>query len=197
VATVETRGVTAAKQLAELKDQIKELLEKGYIHPRSPPWGAPMISPPWGAPMIFVLKQDGTLCVDCCTINEVTVKNKYPLPGVDDLFDQLCDACVFPKIDLQSGYHQLKIRECDIPKTALILRNGLYEYKVMSFGLTNAQAYFMYDTNMVFMEYLDKFILVFIDDILVYSKNEEHLRLVLQKLRDHILYANLSKSSFG
>jgi hypothetical protein len=192
VATVETRGVTAAKQLAELKDQIKELLEKGYIHPSSPPWGAPMI---------FVLKQDGTLCVDCRTMNEVTVKNKYPLPGVDDLFDQLCDACVFPKIDLQSGYHQLKIRECDIPKTTLILRNGLYEYKVMSFGLTNAPAYFMYDTNMVFMEYLDKFILVFIDDILVYSKNEEeheeHLRLVLQKLRDHILYANLSKSSFG
>jgi hypothetical protein len=192
VATVETRGVTAAKQLAELKDQIKELLEKGYIHPSSPPWGAPMI---------FVLKQDGTLCVDCRTMNEVTVKKKYPLPGVDDLFDQLCDACVFPKIDLQSGYHQLKIRECDILKTALILRNGLYEYKVMSFGLTNAPTYFMYDTNMVFMEYLDKFILVFIDDILVYSKNEEeheeHLRLVLQKLRDHILYANLSKSSFG
>jgi hypothetical protein len=192
VATVETRGVTAAKQLAELKDQIKELLEKGYIHPSSPPWGAPMI---------FVLKQDGILCVDCRTMNEVTVKNKYPLPGVDDLFDQLCDACVFPKIDLQSGYHQLKIRECDIPKTTLILRNGLYEYKVMSFGLTNAPAYFMYDTNMVFMEYLDKFILVFIEDILVYSKNEEeheeHLRLVLQKLRDHILYANLSKSSFG
>jgi hypothetical protein len=192
VATVETRGVTAAKQLAELKDQIKELLEKGYIHPSSPPWGAPMI---------FVLKQDGTLCVDCRTMNEVTVKNKYPLPGVDDLFDQLCDECVFPKIDFQSGYHQLKIRECDILKTALILRNGLYEYKVMSFGLTNAPAYFMYDTNMVFMEYLDKFILVFIDDILVYSKNEEeheeHLRLVLQKLRDHILYANLSKSSFG
>jgi hypothetical protein len=107
---------------------------------------------------------------------------------------------VFSKIDLRSGYHQLKIRECDIPKTAFILRYGLYEYTVMSFGLTNAPAYFMYLMNKVFMEYLDKFVMVFIDDILVYSRSEEehgeHLRLDLQKLRDHKLYAKLSKCEF-
>jgi hypothetical protein len=107
---------------------------------------------------------------------------------------------VFSKIDLQSGYHQLKVRECDIPKTAFVLRYGLYEFTVMSFGLTNAPAYFMYMMNKVFMEYLDKFVMVFIDDILVYSRNEGehegHLRLVLQKLRDHKLYAKLSKCEF-
>jgi hypothetical protein len=102
-----------------------------------------------------------------------------------------------PKIDLRSGYHQLKIRECDIPNTAFILRYGLYEYMLMSFGLTNALAYFMYLMNTVFMEYLDKFIVVFIDDILIYSRSEEeHLRLVLQKLRDHRLFAKLSKCEF-
>jgi hypothetical protein len=107
---------------------------------------------------------------------------------------------VFSKIDLRSGYHQLKIRECDIPKTAFVLRFGLYEYTVMSFGLTNALAYFMYLMNKVFMEYLDKFVVVFIDYILVYSRNEEeheeHLCLVLQKLQDHKLYTKLSKSEF-
>jgi hypothetical protein len=121
--------------------------------------------------------------VDYCALNEVTVKNKYPLPRIDDLFDQLRDACVFSKIDLRLGYHQLKIRECDIPKTAFISRYGMYEYTVMSFGLTNAPAYFMYLMNMVFMEYLDNFVVVFIDDILVYSRSEEeheeHLRLAL------------------
>jgi hypothetical protein len=156
----------AAKQLAELKDQVKELLEKGYIR---------LSSSPWGAPVIFVPKKDGTqrMCVDYRALNEVTVKNKYPLSRIDDLFDQLRRACVFSKIDLRSRYHQLKIRECDIPKTAFILRYGLYEYTVMSFGLTNAPAHFMYLMNKVFMEYLDKFIVVFIDDILVYSKSEE------------------------
>jgi hypothetical protein len=135
--------------------------------------------------MIFVLKKDGTqrLCVDYCALNEVTVKNKYLLPRIDDLFDQLCGACVFSEIDHRSGYHQLKIRECDIPKTAFISRYGLYEYTVMSFGLTNASAYIMYLMNKVFMEYLDKFVVVFIDDILVYSRSEEeheeHLRLAL------------------
>jgi hypothetical protein len=116
-------------------------------------------------------------------LNEVTVKNKYSLPKIDDLFDQLHGVCVFFKIDLQSGYHQLRVRECDIPKIAFVLRYGLYEFTVMSFGLTNAPAYFMYMMNKVFMEYTDKFIVVFIDDILVYSRNEEehegHLRLVL------------------
>jgi hypothetical protein len=128
-----------------------------------------------GSPVIFVPKKDGTqrLCVDYRALNEVTVKNKYSLPRIDDLFDQLRGACVFSKIDLRSGYHQLKVRECDIPKTAFVSRYGLYEFTVMSFGLTNAPAYFIYMMNNVFMEYLDKFIVVFIDDILVYSRNEE------------------------
>jgi hypothetical protein len=122
--------------------------------------------------VIFVPKKDGTqrLCVDYRALNEVTVKNKYPLPRID-LFDQLRGACVFSKIDLRSEYHQLKVQECDIPKTAFILRYGLYEFTVMEFGLTNAPAYIMYMMNKVFMEYLDKFVMVFIDDILVYSRN--------------------------
>jgi hypothetical protein len=124
--------------------------------------------------------------VDYHALNEVTIKNNYPLPRIDDLFNQLCGACVFSKIDLLSGYHQLKVRECDIPKTTFISRYGLYEFMVMSFGLTNAPAYFMYMMNKVFMEYLDKFVMVFIDDILVYLRSEEehegHLHLVLQKL---------------
>jgi hypothetical protein len=135
--------------------------------------------------VIFVPKKDDTqrLCVDYHAQNEVTVKNKYLLPRIDDMFNQLYGACVFSKIDIRSGYHQLKIRECDILKTAFILRYGLYDYTVMSFRLTNAPAYFMYLMNKVFMEYLDKFVVVFIDDILVYSRSEEeheeHLRLVL------------------
>jgi hypothetical protein len=140
------------------------------------------------------------MCVDYRSLNEVTIKNKYPLPRIDDLFDQLRGACVFSKIDLRSGYHQLKIRVSDIPKTAFTTRYGLYEYTVMSFGLTNAPAYFMYMMNKVFMEYLDKFVVVFIDDILIFSKTEEehaeHLRLVLQKLREHKLYAKRSKCEF-
>jgi hypothetical protein len=120
--------------------------------------------------MIFVLKNNGTqrLCVDYHALNEVTIKNKYLLPRIDDLFNQLCIVCVFSKIDLQSGYHQLKIRECDIPKTAFISMYGLYEYTVMSFRLTNSPDYFMYLMNKVFMEYLDKFVMVFFDDILIY-----------------------------
>jgi hypothetical protein len=146
--------------------------------------------------VIFVPKKDGTqrLWVDYRALNEVTVKNKYPLPRIDNLFDQLRGACVLSKIDLRSGYHQLKIRECDIPKTAFVSRYGLYEYTVMSFGLTNAPAYFMYLMNKVSMECMDKFVVVFIDDILVFSRSEEeHLRLALQKLREHRLYAKLSK----
>jgi hypothetical protein len=141
----------ATLELAELKEHIKELLEKGFIHPSSSPWGAPMI---------FVPKKDGTqrLCVDYFALNEDIVKNKYPLPRIDDLFDQLYGACVFSKINLRSGYHQLKIQECDIPKTAFMSRYGLYEYTVMLFGLTNAPAYFMYPMNKVFVEYLDKFV---------------------------------------
>ncbi|TKC13482.1 hypothetical protein FA727_23570 [Robertmurraya kyonggiensis] len=155
-----------------------------------------------GAPVIFVDKKDGTrrMCVDYRALNKVTIKNKYPLPRIEDLFDQMRGAKVFSKIDLRSGYHQVKIRKEDIPKTAFTCRYGLYEYLVMSFGLTNAPANFMYLMNKVFMEYLDKFVVVFIDDIMVFSKNEEeheeHLRLVLQKLREHQLYAKFSKCEF-
>jgi hypothetical protein len=183
----------ATPELAELKEHVKELLEKGFIHPSSSPWGAPVI---------FVPKKDDTqrLCMDYRVLNEVTVKNKYPLSRIDDLFDELRGACVFSKVDLRLGYHQLKIRECDIPKTAFVSRYGLYEYTVMSFGLTNASAYFMYLMNKIFMEYLDKFVMVFIDDILVYSRSEEeheeHLHLTLQKLRETRLYAMLSKCEF-
>jgi hypothetical protein len=152
--------------------------------------------------VLFVKKKDGTqqMCVDYRSLNEVTIRNKYPLPRIEDLFNQLKGASVFSIIDLRSGYHQLNIRESDIPKTAFRTRYGLYEYTVMSFGLMNALAYFMYLMNNVFMEYLDKFIVVFIDDILVYSKteeeHEEHLRLVLERLRANQLYAKFSKCEF-
>nr|CAH66331.1 H0813E03.8 [Oryza sativa] len=183
----------AANELAEVKKQLEELKEKGYIRPSTSPQGAPVI---------FVEKKDKTkrMCVDYRALNEVTIKNKYPLPRIDDLFDQLKGATVFSKIDLRSGYHQLRIREEDIPKTAFTTRYGLYEFTVMSFGLTNAPAFFMNLMNKVFMEYLDKFVVVFIDDILVYSQSEEdhqqHLRLVLGKLREHQLYAKLRKCEF-
>jgi hypothetical protein len=135
-----------------------------------------------------VEKKGGTqfMCIDYQSLNEVTIKNKYPLPRIEDLFDHMKGASVFSKIDLISGYHQLKIQESNIPKTIFCTRYGLYEYTVMSFGLTNMPAYFMYLMNKVFMEYLDKFVVVFINDILVFSKTEEehekHLRLVLEKL---------------
>ena len=183
----------SSDQLQELKEQIRELMSKGFIRPSSSPWGAPVI---------FVEKKDGTqrMCVDYRSLNDVTIKNKYPLPRIEDLFDQMRGAKVFSKIDLRSGYHQMKIRTSDIPKTAFTTRYGLYEYTVMSFGLTNAPAYFMYLMNKIFMEYLDKFVVVFIDDILIYSKSEEeheeHLRLVLQKLREQQLYAKFSKCEF-
>jgi hypothetical protein len=140
------------------------------------------------------------MCVDYRSLNDVTVKNKYPLPRIEDLFNRMRGARVFSKIDLRSGYHQMKIRPSDIPKTDFSTRYGLYEFTVMSLGLTNAPAYFMDLKNKVFMEYLDRFVVVFIDDILIYSKSdsdhEEHLRLVLQKLRDNQLYAKFSKCEF-
>jgi hypothetical protein len=153
-------------ELVELKKQLAKLQDKGFICPSSSPRGAPVL---------FVEKKDGTqrMCVNYRSLNEVTVKIMYPLPQIEDLFDQMKRASVFSKIDLSSGYHQLKIRGSDIPKTAFHTRYGLYEYTVMSFGLTNAPAYFMYLMNKVFMEYLDKFVVVFIDDILVFSKTEE------------------------
>jgi hypothetical protein len=172
------------KELAELKSQLQELLDKGYIRPSSSPWGSPAL---------FVKKKDGSLrmCVDYRPLNAVTIKNKYPLPRIDVLFDQLAGGKVFSKIDLRSGYHQIKIRASDVPKTAFSTKYSLYEFLVMSFGLTNAPTYFMYLMNLVFMNELDKFVVVFIDDILIYSKSEaehaKHLRIVLQRLRDHKL----------
>nr|AAS07330.1 putative polyprotein [Oryza sativa Japonica Group]ABF98050.1 retrotransposon protein, putative, Ty3-gypsy subclass [Oryza sativa Japonica Group] len=183
----------AANELAEVKRQVDDLLQKGYIRPSSSPWGAPVI---------FVEKKDHTqrMCVDYRALNDVTIKNIYPLPRINDLFDQLKGATVFSKIDLRLGYHQLRIKEEDIPKTAFTTRYGLFECTVMSFGLTNAPAFFMNLMNKVFMEYLDKFVVVFIDDILIYSRtkeeHEEHLRLALEKLREHQLYAKFSKCEF-
>jgi hypothetical protein len=154
------------KELAELKIQLNDLLDKGYIHP---------ISSPWGCPALFMKKKDQSLrlCVDYRPLNAVTIKNKYPLARIDILFDQLTGARVFSKVDLRSGYHQIKIRPKDVPKTVFSTTYGLYEYLVMSFGLTNTPAHFMYLMNSVFMPELDKFIVVFIDNILIYSKSEE------------------------
>jgi hypothetical protein len=180
-------------ELAELKTQLQDLLEKGFIRPSLSPWGCPAI---------FVKKKDQTLqmCVDYRPLNEVTIKNKYPLPRIDILSDQLTGARVFSKIDLRSGYHQIHIQPEDIPKTAFTTRYGLFEYLVMSFGLTNAHAHFTYLMNSIFMPELDKFVVVFIDDILIYSKIEEeharHLRIVLTRLRKRQLYAKFSKCTF-
>jgi hypothetical protein len=179
-------------ELRELKIQLQGLLDKGYIRPSTSPWGCPTL---------FVSKKDKEilLCVDYRPLNVVTIKNKYPLPHIDILFDQVAGAQVFSKINLHSGYHQIKIRAEDIPKTAFTTRYGLYEYLVMYFGLMNALTHFMYLMISVFME-LDKFVMAFIDDILVYLKSmeehEEHLRIVLQRLREHQLYAKFSKCEF-
>ncbi|KAL0537111.1 hypothetical protein IC582_026081 [Cucumis melo] len=183
----------APAELKELKVQLQELLDKGFIRPSVSPWGAPVL---------FVKKKDGSmrLCIDYRELNKVTVKNRYPLPRIDDLFDQLQGATVFSKIDLRSGYHQLRIKDEDVPKTAFRSRYGHYEFIVMSFGLTNAPAVFMDLMNRVFREFLDTFVIVFIDDILIYSKteaeHENHLRMVLQTLRDNKLYAKFSKCEF-
>ena len=141
------------------------------------------------------------MCIDYMQLNKVTIKNKYPLPRIDDLFDQLQGACTFSKINLRSGYHQLKIRATDVPKTVFRTRYGHYEFVVISFGLTNAPAAFMSLMNGIFKPYLDLFVIVFIDDILIYSKSkkehEEHLRIVLEVLREKRLYANSPSVSFG
>src|SRR6266498_5159638 len=176
--------------LAEMKVQLQELLDKDFIRPSSSSWGCPAM---------FVDKKDQTkrLVVDYRPLNEVIVKNKYPLPDINILFDQLASARVFSKIDLRLGYHQIRVREEDIPKTAFSTRYGLYEYLVMSFRLTNTPACFMYLMNSIFMMELNVCIVVFIDDILVYSKNEaehaKHLWIVLDRLQDHQLYAKFSK----
>ena len=183
----------APAEMGELKEQLQDLLDKGYIRPSASPWGAPVL---------FVKKKDGglRLCIDYRELNKVTIKNKYPLPRIDDLFDQLRGATVFSKIDLRSGYHQLRIANEDISKTAFRTRYGHYEFTVMPFGLTNAPAIFMDLMNRIFHEFLDKFVVVFIDDILVYSKTREehvdHLRSILATLREHQLYAKFSKCEF-
>ena len=170
--------------------QLQVLLNKGFIRPSTSPWGAPVI---------FVKKKDGTfhLCIDYQELNKVTIKNKYPLSRIDDLLDQLQGAQVFSKIALRSGYHQLKVKAEDVEKSTLRTRYGHYKFLVMPFGVTNAPAAFMDLMNRVFKPYLDEFVVVFIDDILIYSKSEveheKHLRLALQILRDRKLYAKLSK----
>ncbi|GJT70531.1 putative reverse transcriptase domain-containing protein [Tanacetum coccineum] len=181
------------QKMQELSGQLQELQDKGFIRPSHSPWGAPVL---------FVKKKDGSLrmCIDYRELNKLTVKNRYPLPRIDDLFDQLQGSRFFSKIDLRSGYHQLRVHEDDIPKTAFRTRYGHFEFTVMPFGLTNAPAVFMDLMNRVCKPYLDKFVIVFIDDILIYSKTKEdhevHLGLVLELLRKEKLYAKFSKCEF-
>ncbi|GJV34268.1 putative nucleotidyltransferase, ribonuclease H [Tanacetum coccineum] len=183
----------APAEMKELAEQLKELSDKGFIRPSSSPWGAPIL---------FVKKKDGSfrMCIDYRELNKLTVKNRYPLPRIDDLFDQLQGSSIYSKIDLRSGYHQLRVRDEDIPKTAFRTRYGHYEFQVMPFGLTNAPAVFMDLMNRVCKPYLDKFVIVFIDDILIYSRNEkeheEHLKTILELLKKEELYAKFSKCEF-
>ncbi|GJT43889.1 putative nucleotidyltransferase, ribonuclease H [Tanacetum coccineum] len=183
----------APSELEELSGQLKELQDKGFIRPSSSPWGAPIL---------FIKKKDGSfrMCIDYRELNKLTIKNRYPLPRIDDLFDQLQGSQFFLKIDLRSGYHQLRVHEDDIPKTAFRTRYGHFEFIVMPFGLTNAPAIFIDLMNRVCRPYLDKFVIVFIDDILIYSKTQEehveHLRLVLGLLIKEKLYVKFSKCEF-
>ncbi|GJW18567.1 putative reverse transcriptase domain-containing protein, partial [Tanacetum coccineum] len=170
----------APSEMKELSKQLQELSDKGFIRPSSSPWGAPVL---------FVKKKDGSfrMYIDYRELNKLTVKNRYPLPRIDDLFDQLQGSSVYSKIDLRSGYHKLRVREEDILKTAFRTRYGHYEFQVMPFGFTNAPAVFMDLMNRVCKPYLDKFVIVFINDILIYSKNnkehEEHLKAILELLK--------------
>ncbi|GJU07396.1 putative reverse transcriptase domain-containing protein [Tanacetum coccineum] len=171
----------APSEMLELSNQLKELQEKGFIRPSHSPWGAPVL---------FVKKKDGSMrmCIDYKELNKLTIKNRYPLPRIDDLFDQLQGACCFSKIDLRSGYHQLRVREEDIPKTAFRTRYGHFEFTVMPFGLTNAPAIFMDLMNRVCKPYLDKFVIVFIDDILNLSSPENSMRTPLEfQVGDQVL----------
>ncbi|GJZ34709.1 putative reverse transcriptase domain-containing protein [Tanacetum coccineum] len=183
----------APSELQELSTQLQELSVKGFIRPSSSPWGAPVL---------FVKKKDGSfrMCIDYRELNKLTVKNRYPLPRIDELFDQFQGSRVYFKINLRSGYHQLRVREEDILKTAFRTRYGHYEFQVMPFGLTNATAVFMDLMNRVCKLYLDKFVIVFIDDILIYSKSKEehaeHLKLILELLKKEELYAKFSKYDF-
>ncbi|GKE95714.1 putative reverse transcriptase domain-containing protein, partial [Tanacetum coccineum] len=177
----------------ELYDQLQELADRGFIRPSTSPWGAPVL---------FVKKKDISfrMCIDYRELNKLTIKNRYPLPRIDDLFDQLQGSSTYSKIDLRSSYHQLRVRDEDIPKTAFKTRYTHYEFQVMPFGLTNAPAVFMDLMNRVCKPYLDKFVIVFIDDILIYSRNKEehanHLRIILELLKKEKLYAKFSKCDF-
>ncbi|GJS02745.1 reverse transcriptase domain-containing protein [Tanacetum coccineum] len=183
----------APSEMKELSDQLQELADRGFIRPSTSPWGAPIL---------FVKNIDGyfRMCIDYRELNKLTVKNRYPLPRIDDLFDQLQGSSVYSKIDLRSGYHQLRVWDEDIPKNAFRTRYGHYEFQVMPFGLTNAHAVFMDLMNRVCKPYLDKFVIVFIDDILIYSRNKEehadHLRIILELLKKEKLYAKFSKCDF-
>ncbi|GKD02140.1 putative reverse transcriptase domain-containing protein [Tanacetum coccineum] len=180
--------------MKELSNQLQELSDKGFIRPRSSPWGSPVL---------FVKKKDGSfwMCIDYRELNMLRVKNCYLLQRIDDLFDQLQGSSVYLKIELRSGYHQLRVREENIPKTTFKTRYGHYEFQVMPFGLTNAPVVFMDLMNRVCKSYLDKFVIVFIDDILIYYKSkqklEEHLKLILDLLKKEELYAKLSKCLAG
>ena len=184
----------APPELAELRKQLDELLEAGFIRPSKAPFGAPVL---------FQKKQDGSLrlCVDYRALNKVTVRNKYPIPLVADLFDQLGKAKYFSKLDLRSGYHQVRIAKGDEAKTTCVTRYGAFEFLVMPFGLTNAPATFCTLMNQVFHEYLDKFVVVYLDDIVVYSstlkEHEQHLQLVFEKLRQNKLFVKREKCAFG
>ncbi|GKA64469.1 putative reverse transcriptase domain-containing protein [Tanacetum coccineum] len=177
--------------MLELSNQLKEHQENGFIRPSHSPWGAPML---------FVKKKYGSMrmCIDYRELNKLTIKNRYLLPRIDYLFDQLQGACCFSKIDLRSGYHQLRVREEDIPKAAFRTRYGHFEFTVMPFGLTNAPAIFMDLMNRVCKPYLDKFVIVFIDDILIYSESEEehevHLKTILNLLEKEKCHKIPSKS---
>ena len=184
----------SVREREEMERQVKDLLAKGYIEPSSSPFGAPIL---------FVSKKDGgmRMCIDYRALNAITVKNRYPLPRIDDLLDQLSGAKVMSSLDLQSGYHQIRMQDDDVPKTAFRTPLGHFQWKVLSFGLTNAPATFQAVMNDVFRPCIGKFVLVYLDDILVYSRSADehvqHLRTVLQLLRDHKLYAKLSKCSFN
>ncbi|GJS11376.1 putative reverse transcriptase domain-containing protein [Tanacetum coccineum] len=190
VAVARTPYRLAPSEMKELSIQLQELSEKGFILPSSSPWGTPVL---------FVKKKDGSfrMCIDYRELNKLTVKNRYPFLRIDDLFDQLQGSSMYSKIDLRSGYHQLRIKEEDILITAFRTWYGHFEFQVMSFGLTNAPAVFMDLMNQVCKPYLDKFFIVFIDDILVYSKDEEehgkHLRIILELLKKEKLNAKFSK----
>lgn len=183
----------APPEMQELSSQLQELLGKQFIHPSSSPWGAPIL---------FVRKKDGShrMCIDYRELNKLTVKNRYPLSRIDDLFDQLQGASWFSKIDLRSGYHQARVREEDVVKTVFRTRYGHYEFVVMPFGLTNAPMVFMDLMNRVCKPMLDHSVIMFIDDIMVYSKtgeqHEEHLMKLLEVLRREWLYAKFSKCEF-